>query len=42
MLNLTEFGIIEFLLLIDNVCFVILFREGVFLYVFNSVNISCT
>lgn len=37
MLNLTEYGIIEFLLLIDCFCFVILFRDEGFVCMFNSV-----
>lgn len=41
MLNLTEYGVIEFLLLIDCFCFVTLFRDEGFLCMFNSVNISC-
>lgn len=35
-------GITECLLLIGNFYFVTLFRDGAFLCIFSSVNISCT
>lgn len=42
MLNLGEYWIIEFLLLMDYFCLVILLRDERFSCIFNSVNISCT
>lgn len=42
MLNLTEYGIIEFLFLIHYFFFVTHFRDEGFLCMLNSVNTLCT